>query len=98
MNGVEKNLALKQPLWCYYQDGHELPPPIGFDLPSEESLPASKVLCCYLHRMCFFVVVKLTTALSKLVELWLCMQVLGPTDSVFVLFVTMYMCVVIVNQ
>lgn len=23
-------------------DGHELPPPIGFDLPSEESLPASK--------------------------------------------------------
>lgn len=69
VNGVEENLALKYPLWCYYQDGHELPPPIGFDLPSEESLPASKVLCCYIHRMCFFVVVKLTTDLSKLVEL-----------------------------
>jgi len=27
-------------------DGHELPPPIGFDLPSEESLPSSKAMHC----------------------------------------------------
>lgn len=28
------------------QDGHELPPPIGFDLPSGESLPSSKAMHC----------------------------------------------------
>ena len=28
------------------QDGHELPPTIGFDLPSEESLPSSKAMHC----------------------------------------------------